>query len=57
MLDFNPIEQAFAKLKALPRRAAPRSFDAICEALKAILEKFKPTECANYLRNCGYVQA
>ena len=54
--DFNPIEQVFSKLKALLRRMAPRSFDAICDALKIILEKFAPTECANYLRNSGYVQ-
>ena len=53
--DFNPIEQVFAKLKALLRRMAPRTFDAICDAIEIILEKFKPTECANYLRNSGYV--
>jgi len=55
--DFNPIEQVFAKLKKLLRRMAPRSFDAICDALKIILEKFKPDECANYLRHSGYVQS
>lgn len=55
--DFNPIEQVFAKLKGLLRRANPRSFDAICEALKSILDTFKPIECANYLRHSGYVQA
>jgi transposase len=54
--DFNPIEQVFAKLKALLRRAAPRSFDAICDATKAILERFRPAECANYLRHSGYGQ-
>lgn len=54
--DFNPIEQAFAKLKALLRRAAPRSFEAICDALKLILNRFRPAECANYLRHSGYVQ-
>jgi len=55
--DFNPIEQVFAKLKKLLRRSAPRSFDAICNALATILEKFKPDECANYLRHAGYVQS
>lgn len=55
--DFNPIEQVFAKIKKLLRRMAPRSFDAICDALKIILEKFKPDECANYLRHAGYVQS
>lgn len=54
--DFNPIEQLFAKLKALLKRMAPRSFDAIVDALKIILEKFTKTECSNYLRNSGYVQ-
>lgn len=54
--DFNPIEQAFAKVKALLRRAAPRSFDAICNALNHILERFTPTECSNYIRHSGYVQ-
>lgn len=54
--DLNPIEMAFAKLKALLRRMAPRSFDAICDALKNILEKFSPSECSNYLRHAGYVQ-
>lgn len=40
--DFNPIEQVFAKLKALLRREAPRSFDAIVAALKHILKRFHP---------------
>lgn len=55
--DFNPIEQVFAKLKALLRRAAPRCFDAICDALKIILDRFKPPECSNYIRHSGYVQS
>lgn len=55
--DLNPIEQAFAKVKALLRRIAPRSFNAICDALKSILERFSPAECANYLRHSGYVQS
>jgi transposase len=55
--DFNPIEQVFAKTKALLRRMAPRSFDAICEALNIILDNFTPAECANYLRHAGYVQS
>jgi putative transposase len=56
-LDFNPIEQVFAKVKALLHRAAPRSFNAICDALKTILDKFQPAECSNYLRHSGYVQS
>lgn len=54
--DFNPIEQVFAKLKALLRRMAPRSFDAICDAIGAILQTFNPAQCANYIRHAGYVQ-
>ena len=54
--DLNPIEQFFAKLKALLRRMAPRSFDAICDALETILQKLSPTECSNYIRHAGYVQ-
>jgi putative transposase len=54
--DFNPIELVFSKLKRLLRRMNPRSFDAICDALKTILEMFEPDECSNYLRHSGYVQ-
>ena len=54
--DLNPIEQVFAKVKALLRRDAPRSFDAIVTALQSILDRFHPAECANYLRHSGYVQ-
>jgi transposase len=54
--DFNSIELVFSKLKALLRRATARSFDAIGNALKTILEKFKPIEWSNYLKQTGYVQ-
>jgi transposase len=52
--DFNPIEQAFAKLKAFLRRARPRSFDQVCALIAAALDLFQPDECANYVRHCGY---
>jgi transposase len=52
--DLNPIEQAFAKLKQLLRKAAPRTLDAICAGIGEILDAFAPEECANYLRNSGY---
>ena len=52
--DFNPIEQAFAKLKALLRRARPRSFDQVCTVVAAALRLFAPDECANYVTHCGY---
>ena len=55
--DFNSIEQVFAKLNALLRRAAPRSFDAIVTAINHILDRFRPAECANYIRHSGYAQA
>src|SRR4029079_9642575 len=52
--DFNPIEQAFAKLKAFFRAARPRTFDHVCELLATALGLFMPDECANYVRHCGY---
>ncbi|NJS14103.1 MAG: IS630 family transposase [Sphingopyxis sp.] len=54
--DFNPIEQVFSKIKGLLKQMNPRSFDAICDALKTILEKFKPREYENFIRHSGYVQ-
>lgn len=52
--DLNPIEQAFAKLKTLLRKAMARSFEALCTAIARILRLFKPQECANYFINSGY---
>jgi transposase len=52
--DLNPIEQVFAKLKHLLRRAAKRTLEAICTAIGQILGTFTPQECANYFRNSGY---
>ena len=52
--DFNPIEQAFAKLKALLRAARPRGFDRVCELTAAAIALFPPAECANYIRHSGY---
>ena len=53
--DFNPIEQAFAKLKAFLRAARPRTFDHVCELMAAAIGLFTPTECANYVRHSGYL--
>ena len=53
--DLNPIEQAFAKLKALLRTAATRTVDALWHAIGQALDAFSPAECANYLANAGYV--
>jgi transposase len=52
--DFNPIEQAFAKLKALLRKAAARNVDDLWDAIAGFLDEFKPEECANYFTNSGY---
>ena len=53
--DLNPIEQAFAKLKALLRKIAARTMSALWDALGDIVARFTPQECANYLANAGYV--
>ena len=52
--DLNPIEQVFAKLKAMLRRASARSVEALWTAIRDLLGDFTPTECGNYLANCGY---
>lgn len=52
--DLNPIEQAFAKLKALLRKTQERSVEATWKRIGALLSEFSPAECANYLRNSGY---
>lgn len=53
--DFNPIEQVFAKLKALLRNLAARSLDALWTGVGLLLNRFSPHECANYFANSGYV--
>ncbi len=52
--DLNPIEMAFSKLKALLRKKAARSFDAICDALKNICNLFSPEQCRNFFRKAEY---
>jgi transposase len=52
--DFNPIEQLFAKLKALLRKAAERSIEGLWHRIATLLDAFPPDECANYFRNAGY---
>lgn len=53
--DLNPIEQSFAKLKALIRKAAARNREALWNAIGQFLSRFAPQECANYFANAGYV--
>jgi transposase len=52
--DFNPIENAFAKLKALLRKAAERTVDGLWTAIGRIIDLFTPGECANYFAAAGY---
>lgn len=54
--DLNPIEQVFAKLKTLLRKAAERSISALWDRIGSLLDLFPPEECRNYFRNSGYAQ-
>ena len=55
--DLNPIEQVFAKLKALLRKAEPRTVQATTGSLQHILKAFSAKECAAYISNAGYASA
>ena len=52
--DLNPIEQLFAKLKAMLRKAAARTLETLCTAVGQILRDLPPDECCNYFENAGY---
>ena len=52
--DFNPIEMAFAEMKAPLRKAAKRTIDALWTEIGEIVALFKPAECANYFAAAGY---
>ena len=52
--DFNPIEKAFAKLKAFLRKAAARTIDALWDAIAKAIDTFTPNECQNYFAASGY---
>ncbi|WP_246750192.1 IS630 family transposase [Mesorhizobium caraganae] len=52
--DFNPIENAFAKLKALLRAKAERTIKTLWDAVGAVVDLFTPAECANYFKAAGY---
>ena len=52
--DFNPIEMAFSKLKAILRKAAPRTVTDLWDVLAQALDAFTPTECRNYFAAAGY---
>jgi transposase len=55
--DFNPIEQVFAKLKAMLRKAQARTVDALWDVIGEILDRFGSAECERYIRHCGYCQS
>jgi transposase len=52
--DFNPIENAFSKLKALLRKAAARTVDDLWRAVGKAIDTFTPQECENYFAAAGY---
>jgi transposase len=52
--DLNPIEQLFAKLKALLRKAAARTKDELWSTIGRLLDTMPQCQCANYLAHCGY---
>ena len=52
--DFNPIEKAFAKLKALLRKEAARTIDALWSAIGRIIDLITPAECVNMFASAGY---
>ena len=52
--NFNPIENAFAKLKALLRKAAERTLEGLWATIGRLIDAFTPTECANYFTAAGY---
>ena len=55
--DYNPIEQVFAKLKALLRKAQARTLDTLWRVIGSLLDQFSSSECENYIRHCGYCQS
>lgn len=52
--DFNPIENAFAKLKAHLRKAAERTIEGLWSAIGRIVDLYSPEECTNYFTAAGY---
>ena len=52
--DFNPIEQAFSRLKAMLRKASERTVSGLWDLIGKLVDIFQPDECANYFSSCGY---
>jgi transposase len=55
--DLNPIELAFAKLKALLRQAAERTIPTLWDRIGSLIDAFTPEECRNFLHHAGYRHA
>jgi transposase len=55
--DFNPIEKAFSKLKALLRKASERTVEGLWNAIGELIDQFTPQECANYFAAAGYTKS
>ena len=52
--DFNPIEKAFPRLKAMLRTAGERTVNGLWSLIGKLVDIFQPAECANYFSSCGY---
>lgn len=52
--DFNPIEKAFARIKAMLRKAGERTVSGLWSLIGKLVDLFKTQECANYFSSCGY---
>lgn len=52
--DFNPIEKAFSKLKAMLRKIGERTVSGLWDLIGKLIHIFQPQECANYFSSCGY---
>ena len=52
--DFNPIENAFSKLKALLRKVAARTVDQLWKALASAIDAITPSDCVGYFTSAGY---
>lgn len=55
--DYNPIEQVFAKLKTLLRKAQARTLETLWRTIGSLLDQFSSGECERYIRHCGYCQS
>jgi transposase len=53
--DLTPIEEAFAKVKTLLRRAAARTHEALAAALWAALDAITPADAHGWFTHCGYL--